>query len=147
MPHVRQSIRDNIVSTLTGLATTQTRVFRSRLYPMDSGKLPGLCIYTKSESSEFATMGSNRTVSRTMRVAVEIYVSGLTNYDNSLDAIAAQIEIALMTDRTRAGLAKDTRIVGFDADYSGDGERPVATGTIEVEVLYHTKEATPEAAV
>lgn len=147
MAHVRQSIRDDIVSTLTGLTTTASRVYRSRLYPMDRAKLPGLCIYTKSEQSEYLTMGSNRTISRRMRIAIEIYVAGLTNYDNSLDSIAAEVEIALMADRTRSGLAKDTQIMGFDADYSGDGEQPVATGVIEVEVHYHTKEATPEVAV
>lgn len=146
MTHVRQSIRDNIVTTVTNLSTTGSRVYRSRLYPMDSQKLPGICVYTKSEQSEFATMGSNRTVSRNLRVAIEVYVSALTGYDNLLDDIAADIEIALKTDRTRGGFAKDTKIVGFDANYSGDGEVPVATGVIEVEVLYHTKEATPEVA-
>lgn len=147
MAHVRQSIRDNIVSTVTGLSTTASRVYRSRLYPMDSAKLPGICIYTKSEQSELLTMGSNRTVSRRVGVNIEIYAAALTNYDNSLDSIAAEIEIALMADRTRGGFAKDTVITGFDANYSGEGEKPVATGVIEVEILYHTKEATPEVAV
>lgn len=147
MAHVRQQIRDDIVTTLTGLTTTAGRVYRSRLYPMDKVKLPGLCIYTKSESSEFMTMGANRIIEHRLVVVVEIYVSGLSNYDNLLDSIAAEVEIALMVDRTRDGLAKDTAIKGFDADFSGDGEQPVATGVIELEITYHTREATPEVAL
>lgn len=147
MTHIRQSIRDNIVTTVTNLVTTGTRVYKSRLYPIDRAKLPGLCVYTKSESSECLTMGPNRTIGHTLRVNIEIYVAALLNYDDALDGIAAQIEIALLTDRTRGGKAKDTKIVGFDANFSGEGETPVATGVIEVEVTYHTKEATPEVAV
>lgn len=147
MSHVRQQIRDNIVTTLTGLATTGARVYQSRLYPIDKAKLPGLCIYTKSETSQFMTMGSNRIVEHDLRVVIEIYVRGLTGYDDSVDSIAVEVENALRADRTRGGLAKDTAISGFDADYSGEGEQPVATALIEVEVKYHTREANPEVAV
>lgn len=147
MPHVRQSIRDDIISTVTGLAATGARVYKSRVYPMDADKLPGLCVYTKDESSTVTTMGPNRTISRTLTIVIEAYVKALTGYDDSLDAIALQVETALMTDRTRDGLAKDTQITSFQADFSGQGEQPVATGIITVDVVYHTKEANAGVAV
>jgi hypothetical protein len=143
MSHARKAIRDNIVSVLTGLSTTGARVYQSRVYPLDKSKLPGLCIYTKSEQSAVQTMGPNRTVQRVLSVSVEAYVRGVTGYDNSLDDICKEVEVALLADRTRAGLAKDTQITGFSADYSGEGEQPVATGVISVDVTYHTKEFTP----
>lgn len=147
MPHVRQSIRDDIISTVTGLATTGARVYKSRVYPMDADKLPGLCVYTKDESSTVLSMGPNRTISHTLTIVIEAYVKALTGYDDSLDAIALQVENALMVDRKRDGLAKDTQITSFQADFSGQGDQPVATGIITVDVVYHTKEADAGVAV
>jgi len=143
MSHARKAIRDNIISVLTGLSTTGARVYQSRVYPLDKSKLPGLCIYTKSEQSTVMTMGADRTIQRVLSVSIEAYVRGVTGYDNALDDICEEVEIALLADRKRGGLAKDTQVTGFSADYSGDGEQPVATGVITVDVTYHTKELTP----
>jgi hypothetical protein len=38
----RTSIRDNVVTALTGLSTTAANVFRSRVYPIAEAKLPGI---------------------------------------------------------------------------------------------------------
>lgn len=147
MPHVRQLIRDDIIQTVTGLTTTGSRVYKSRVYPMDATKLPGLCVYSKDETSEPSTMGSDRTMTRTVSIIIESYAKALSGYDDALDTIALEIETALSGDRKRGGNAKDTRIVSFQADYSGSGEQPVATGIITVEVLYHTKESNAGAPV
>ena len=39
MAHVKQSIRDNAVTAVTGLSTTGSSVFRSRVYPLGTNKL------------------------------------------------------------------------------------------------------------
>ena len=44
MAHARKSIRDDIKTTLTGLTTTQSNVFQSRVYPIGKAKLPGILI-------------------------------------------------------------------------------------------------------
>ena len=49
MAYIRQSIRDNAVTAITGLSTTGSNVFRSRVYPLGTNKLPALCVYTDSE--------------------------------------------------------------------------------------------------
>lgn len=38
--HVRQQIREAVATTLTGLSTTSTRVFQSRLRPLVDADLP-----------------------------------------------------------------------------------------------------------
>jgi len=145
--HVRKSIRDNIKTTLTGLTTTGTNVFQTRFYPLAEAKLPALAIYTKSETSEYSTIKTPRTQVRTLDVTVEAYVSGNTNVDNTLDAIATEVEEALYTDLTRGGNAKETRVTSFDADFSGDGENPVGVGRFAIEVIYVTLENDVETAV
>ena len=146
MSHVRKLIRDDVVTTLTGLATTGTNIYRSRVYPLAANKLPGITIYTKSDASEYATNVRPRTILRTLTVVVEAYVQALSDYDSQLDTIAVEIEEALAADVTRGGYAKDTRIVAFDAEYSGDGEIPVASAVFTIEVLYSTLENDAEIA-
>ena len=53
MAHVRQSIRDNAVTAVTGLSTTGSNVFRSRVYPLGTNKLSALCVYTNGETVEY----------------------------------------------------------------------------------------------
>lgn len=140
MAHVRKQIRDDIVTTLTGLTTTGNNVFRTRVYPLESSKLPGLAIYTDSEEIEVQTITAPRTQVRTLTVTVDCYARGVSNFDNVLDTISEEIEEALATDLTRGGLAKDTRVTGFEADFSGDGDQPIANGKISIEVEYVTVE-------
>lgn len=146
MSHVRQQIRDDIVTTLTGLTTTGSNIFRSRIFPLEETNLPALCIYTKSETSEYDTIGLPRSVNRVLDVAVEAYVKGVSNYDNTLDTIAVEMEEAIAADITLGGLAKDAQITAFQADFAGDGEQPVAVGRFTVTVEYRTVENDVETA-
>ena len=48
--HVRKQIRDRLVTLLTGLATTGSRVYKSRVYNLaPTYELPCLLIYTLEE--------------------------------------------------------------------------------------------------
>lgn len=146
MAHVRQQIRDAIVTALTGLATTGASVFRSRIYPIEAARLPGLCVYTMTEASEIETISRPRLSSRDLTVAVEAYVSGVSNYDNTLDTISAEVEQALAADPSLGGLAKDLKIAAFEAEFAGEGEQPVAVGRITVAVEYAVAENNVETA-
>ena len=146
MSHVRQQIRDDIVATLTGLATTGSNVFRSRIFPLEQTNLPALVIYSKSETSEYDTIGLPRSINRVLDVAVEAYVKGVSNYDNTLDTIAVEVEEAIAADVTLGGLAKDAQITAFEADFAGDGEQPVAVGRFTITVEYRTVENDVETA-
>ena len=146
MSHVRKQIRDDIVTTVTGLTTTGSKVYQSRVYPISAGSLPALTVYTKSESSVYQTIGYPRTVERTMTVVVEAYCQGTTGYDNTLDQIAVEVEEAITADVTRGNLAKDTRVIDFESEYSGDPDQPVASATITIEVDYVTLENDSETA-
>jgi len=50
--HIRQQIREKFGTLLTGLTTTGSNVYQSRVYPLENANLPALIIYTKSEESE-----------------------------------------------------------------------------------------------
>ena len=147
MAHVRKQIRDNVVTTLTGLTTTGTNVYRTRIYPLASGKLPGLAIYTSSETSSNETVTIPRTKSRVVEMVVEGYVSGTTNLDNTLDQIAVEVEEALETDPTRGGLAKDTELTGTETELVGEGEKVAGVIRLTFQITYMTREDDAETAV
>jgi len=144
MAHIRKLIRDNIVTTLTGLTTTGTKVYRSRLYALAESKLPCLAIYTNTEATEYLTMREPRTQQRALDVSVEAYVKATANYDNTIDDICSEVEQALYTDTTRGGYAKDTQVTGVNVEMSIDGDQPIALATINVNVIYNTEEGNPE---
>ena len=73
MAHIRQSIRDNAVTAVTGLSTTGSNVFRSRVYPLGTNKLPALCIFTDGETVEFNRLDRVRDIDCTVDIAIEAY--------------------------------------------------------------------------
>lgn len=147
MAHVRQSIRDNVATTVTGLSTTGSNVYKTRLFPLGTSKLPGLCVYTRNEVTTNSTIKPPRTQVRNLNVTVEAYVKGTTNIDNTLDTIAVEIEHALAADPTRGGYAKDTRVTGFEVDYDGEGDQSVGVARFTIAVDYVTLENDVETAV
>jgi len=146
MAHVRKQIRDAVVTAVTGLTTTGSNVFRNRVFPLETSKLPGLCVFTKSESVDFDTLHIPRSIMRTLDLGVEAYVVATSNYDNTLDTIAVEVEEALAADVTLGGLSKDLQVTAFEADFIGDGEQTVAVGRFTVLVQYRTLENDVETA-
>ena len=147
MAHVRKLLRDQITSTLTGLSTTGSNIYQSRVYPLAADKLPGLLIFSKSENVEYSSMGLPRIQERTVSFTLEVYVKGVSGYDNSLDQICLEVEEALYSDITLNGNAANVMISDFSADFNGDGDQPVAVATMTVDVLYRVRENNPDVAI
>jgi len=125
MSHLRKQIRDRIITNVTNLTSTGSRVFQTRLYPIASVSLPTLLVYTVSETSEPETMSRPRKIIRRVDFALEGMVNGTSGLDDSLDAIAKDVEEAILTDPTCNALAKDTVLTGTEIDYNASGEQPV----------------------
>tara|TARA_R110000822_G_C15313081_1_gene493022 strand:- start:1631 stop:2074 length:444 start_codon:yes stop_codon:yes gene_type:complete len=147
MAHVRESIRNQITSTLTGLGTTGSNVFKTRFFPLAETKLPAICIYSRSERSEYATITIPRTVLHEVDFTVEAYVKAKADVENTIDDISVEVSEALATDVTRGGLAKDTRVIDFSFDFNAEGEQPIGIATFTIVVDYVTLENNLEAAV
>jgi hypothetical protein len=137
MAHVRKQIRDDVVTTLTGLITTGTRVFASRVYPNEAGKLPLLCVYSLNEASELIAMNGNQLL-RSLEIVVEGYAKAKANLDDTLDAIAKEVEEALAVDPTRGGIAHKTVINDTEISLSEEGEQPIGVIRMSFQVDYVT---------
>ena len=140
MAHIRQSIRDNAVTAVTGLSTTGSNVFRSRVYPLGTNKLPALCVYTDSETVEFTRIDRVRDIDCAVDIVIEAYVRAVSNYDTSLDTICAEIEAGMAADITRGGNAQDCKLTQTEFDFSDEGYRPIATALLTYSIDYRSEE-------
>ena len=146
MSHVRQQIRERIATNCTGLTTTGTNVFQSRIYNLESGYLPCLRIYSKSETSERLTMQPTDSLNRDLDVVVEGYVRA-TTIDDTLDTISAEVEVAIAGDPTCNDLAIDTFLSSTEIDYDGEGDQPIGVVRMTWSVNYETKTTVPTTAL
>lgn len=138
MSHVRQQIRDRIVSVLkSNVSLVKRRVFSSRVYALTENDLPAITVYTGSEVSSRLNMGLND-LNRGLTLDVDIYVRSTSAFDNDVDAIAVQIEEAIAGDFTVNGLAKEAVLAGTEIQFSGDAEQPVGVAKLTYSVRYVT---------
>ena len=145
--HIRQQIREQFATQITGLTTTGSNVYQSRVYNLETGDLPAIIVYTKSEDSEPNNFGTNRTMFRNLSLVCECYVKATTNFDDTLDTIAKEIEAAIAADITLNNLAKDVYIESTEIDYNGEGEKPIGVSVLTFDVLYETQEQNPDVAI
>jgi len=147
MSHVRKQIRDFFAVALNGLTTTGSNVFASRVYPLQSENLPAVLVYTTSEDSDEVAFSKQRVQNRVVDVMVEGYVKAITNFDDTLDQIAREVEEALLDDPTCGGLSQNMILSSTETEYSGDGESPVGTIRMTFQVNYRTVTGTPDSAI
>jgi hypothetical protein len=145
--HIRQQIREYFGTTLTGLSTTGSNSYESRVYPIENSKLPALVIYTKSETSEPIVIGTDRVMSRELSVVVEGYAKATSNFDDTIDTISKEVEEAIAADRTLGGLAKDTYLESTQIDFNAEGEKPLGFVSLTFISNYYVKEKNPDVAV
>jgi len=120
--HVRRQIRDAVKTLLTGLTTTGSNVYSSRVWPMRSAVMPGLIIYTAEEESELGSIG---TLDRVVALAVEGYVNETSSLDDTLDQICSEVETAMAADVMIGGLAKNSLITQTEIRLDGEGKKTV----------------------
>ena len=145
--HIRQQIRERAGSVLTGLTTTGSNVFETRIYPLENTNLPALVIYTKNETSEPLVISTNRVMSRELELIVEIYVKQTSNFDDQVDKICKEVEVAISADTTLNGLAKDCFLQSTEIEYNTEGEQPLSFAVLTFLTIYYVQETAPDVAV
>lgn len=147
MSHVRTQIRDAIVTQLTGLATTGSNVFKTRLYPIAPNKLPAILVYVNSEVNQVIAIKHPRLDQRELTVSIEGVAKATSSIEDTLDQIGLEIEEAIYGDLTLGGLAKDVVLSSADIDISPEGDQPVGGIRLSYLVKYLVREDDPEVAV
>jgi len=126
--HVRQQLREAIATAITGLTTTSTRVFQSRVYPIEVGQLPCLVVTSDGDEINAQTVHHPYQQSRNTRVRVEVYARAVSDLDDTLDLVCKEVETAL--GNVSSGIAKDCYLLGTNLDFDSLGEKPVGRATM-----------------
>lgn len=145
MSHARTQIRNAVTALLMNNTSAGSKVYESRVYPLDDPKLPAILIYTKQETvSDQMSMSKPRTQHRELQLTIEAYVKANSNIDETADTLALEIEQLIAVDTTIGGLVKDTILDTTEIQYSDEGEKPIAVIILTFAVLYAVKENAPQ---
>ena len=141
MAHARKQIRDQLMTTLTGLTTTGSNVFNSRVYDHDA--LPCISVYTLSE--ELGDESENKQF-RMLNVMVEVRAKAADNLEDQLDQIGAEIEDAIFAngDTTLSDTCKEFDYDGLDIELSGEAEQPFGLMTMRFMAMYRVNKTDVE---
>ena len=93
--HLRNQIRDAVVSLLRGARLTGARVYPTRRFPLQPEHLPALLVYTLAEDAGPETIGSPRFLSRDLDLVIEGVAQDNDTLDGLLDSLADVIETRL----------------------------------------------------
>lgn len=146
--HLRRRIREAVAGAITGLATTGSRVYQSRVYPLEDADLPALRVTTLGETIDGWSVSAPRVQERHLRVSVEIVARAVADLDDTLDQAAKEVEVALaMPCAALAGIAKSITLQSTDIELDGASQRPTGHAAMVFDVFYMTAENAPDVAL
>lgn len=125
--HVRRQLREAIAAAVTGLTTTGTNVFQSRLYPFSVNDLPCLRIVSDGDQVQAQTVNHPYTQMRTTQITIEARAIATQDLDDTLDQICKEVEIAISS---AAGIAKSMYLLGTRIEMEALGEQPIGVATM-----------------
>ncbi len=146
MAHVRRQIREAAAAALTGLATTGSRVFQSRIHTLRDPDLPCLLINTDDEQVEAENAVQGGELTRELTLTVRGVAKDAATLDDTLDAIAEQVE-PVMNGASLGGLVKRCTLERIAVEMDDALEKPVGVITLTYSTLYFTSPAAPGTAL
>lgn len=136
---VRNDITNNIVAVLTD-SNDPKPIYVTRetidLENLARQQFPAVVVRSGDETrTEFTMLNSNGSRRSVFNVICQCYVTG-TNIDLQRNDICERVEEALEQDRSRNGVALDTRLTEVAVDEAIDQRFGLITLTFEVEYIY-----------
>jgi hypothetical protein len=149
MIHVRTQIRTAAAATLTGLATTGEKVFKSRMRPSEDDELPCLLVYCDDEPNiARQTAGKTPRLSRELLLVVKGLAKNGAGLDDELDAICLEVEKAISTNLTLGGLVRDgVWLTSINTTINEEMETTCGEIIMTFSATYSTNSNTPETAL
>jgi hypothetical protein len=131
--HYRVTLRAAIVARLTGLETTDYRVFANRIYPLQGDDLPGLTVKIDEPEIATTTIHGPATLERRLSVVVRGYDKATNDLALSLDTIGKEVEIALASSLTVGAKSVELILNSVQVD-AVQADQPIGM----IEMMYET---------
>lgn len=139
MAHARRQIREAIAAVVTGLASTGSRVFQSRMRAQEA--LPCLLVVTHDEQIERTGLGDE--LERQVDVEITGVAKAAANVDDALDAIAEEVETAIGPNNALGGLVRATELRSLKTELDDELEQPVGLIRLAYRCTYFTPAGAP----
>lgn len=148
MAHMRQQIREAIVTALETLSSPTLSVFDSPPRATQEDDLPAALVFTNDETIDFIskTYGT-RTEMRDLSVTIDCQVRQNADYAAELDTIALEIELLFVGSLLNNGsvnLIKKMNLTSISTSVTGDGDKVIASAKLVYLVNYSIIETDPE---
>ena len=130
-----------MVTAVTGLTTTSTRVYESRVLPLTATDLPALCVYTRIDTPNY----SGGTMPRKPQRMLEVHVEGFVDGDDQsvMDDIAAEVETAVFANAVLLALVGVVALGEQEMRVDAEGVDLVSVIDMCFNVSYSTTEGVP----
>ena len=142
MPHLRQQIREAVAAQVTGLTTTGARVRQSRMYPQTAADLPCLLVHS-NDTEQIAPADQGTLQQRDLPIVIRGLAKGGATLDDTLDAIALEVETAMAANPWLSGKAHASRLTAIDVNFDDSTDKPVGEIQLSYLVTYFTQAGTP----
>jgi hypothetical protein len=140
MAHARQQIREQLATTLTGLTTTASRVYDTRVYSYD--QLPCLTVYADRDTvDEEQSQGIKHW--HNLVLTVEARAKAKASVEDTIDTICAEIEAAIYADTTLNSKVVDVFVADTQIEYSAEQDQPIALATLTLNAVYRVAPSVP----
>lgn len=131
--HPRTAIRHAVMERLAADSDGPFRsVVRSRVHNFQPAELPGLAVYTLTETSSRDSVAPK--LRREVVLFVDIHLQAGADLDDQADVLALEVETLLAASSKLGGLCLESRLDKTTIGLNGEGER--RTGLCRLEYLY-----------
>ena len=140
MTHARQQIREQLVTTLTGLTSTASRVYDTRIYTYD--QLPCLTVYADRDIID-EELSTRTTQLHELQIRIEARAKAKDGVENAIDTICAEIHTAIYADTTLNAKVVKVRLEETNIEYSVEQDQPIAMATLTLNAVYRIAPSDP----
>jgi hypothetical protein len=139
MSHARQQIREAFATVVTGLASTGSRVFQSRMRAQET--LPCLLVVTNDETIVPADFDNK--LEHSLAIVVSGVAQAAANVDDTLDTIALEVETAVGSLNYLGGKVKGLSLESITTEFDDSLQQPVGLINLGYRCTYYTNAGVP----
>lgn len=140
MLHQRHVIRHAVRDVLDGATAAEERVSTTRVLPYRRSELPAISVYTLEEAVDLeeTTTSAPRELTRELQLEIAGWVEPGGSVDDSMDALALEIETAMHADPYLGDTVAECLLVGTTMSLLDEGEKLLGLVTLTYAVTYRT---------
>lgn len=141
--HVHKQIRSALVTKLTGLTTSGSRVYANRLQALPDALSPTLLVVLDEESSTPDTIHAPHVQERTLTAVVSAVAKATSALDDTLDLMSKEVEVALSSGITAGSTTLYPIYTGMSFD-DEQGDKPVGIKRMSFSIPFAAMSNAPD---